>query len=74
MNKYLEEGYFKSEYIFYKLIINRWSIRFTKPMTDYEILADSQHYQKVLGTRNLIFGRLTMAEELIIWWTSEKSD
>ena len=25
MNKYLEEGLIKSEYIFYKSIINRWS-------------------------------------------------
>ena len=42
-NKYLEEGLIKSEYIFYKSIINRWLVGFTKPMIDYEILADSQH-------------------------------
>ena len=46
MNKYLEEDFIKTEYIFYKSIINRWSIGFTKPMIDYEILADSQYYIK----------------------------
>ena len=46
INKYLEEGLIKSEYIFYKSIINWWSVRFTKPMINYEILADSQHYFK----------------------------
>ena len=30
MNKYLEEGLIKSEYIFYKSIINWWSASFTK--------------------------------------------
>ena len=45
MNKYQEEGLIKSGYIFYKLIINWWSISFTKTMLDYEILADSQHYK-----------------------------
>ena len=44
MNKYLEEGLIKSEYIFYKSIINRWSVGFTKLLIDYEIPADSQHY------------------------------
>ena len=44
MNKYLEEGLIKIEYIFYKSIIYRWSIGFTKPMIDYEIPADSLHY------------------------------
>ena len=44
MNKYLEECLIKSEYIFYKSIINRWLVGFTKRMIDYEILADSQHY------------------------------
>ena len=44
MNKYLEEGLIKSEHIFYTLIINRWSVSFTKPMMDYEILARFQHY------------------------------
>ena len=34
----------KSEYIFYMLIINQWSVSFAKPMIDYEILSDSQHY------------------------------
>ena len=34
----------KSEYILYKLIINQWSVGFTKPMIEYEILANSQHY------------------------------
>ena len=43
MNKYLEEGLIKTEYIGYKLIINRWSVSFTKLMINYEILADSQH-------------------------------
>ena len=43
MNKYLEEGYIKREYIFYKSIINSWSVGFTKPLIDYEILTDSQH-------------------------------
>ena len=33
----------KSEYIFYKSIINRWSVGCTKLMIDCEILADSQH-------------------------------
>ena len=28
MNKYLEGGLIKSEYIFYKLIINQWSVGF----------------------------------------------
>ena len=40
---YLEEGYIKREYIFYKSIINRWSVGFSKPMINYEILADSHH-------------------------------
>ena len=43
MNKYLEEGIIKTEYIFYQSIINRWSVGFTKPMVDYEIQADSQN-------------------------------
>ena len=43
MNKYLVEGLIKSDYIFYKSIIHRWSVGFTKPKIDYEILADSQH-------------------------------
>ena len=43
MNKNLEEGLIKSGYIFYKSIISQWSVGFTKPMIDYEILADSQH-------------------------------
>ena len=43
MNKYLEEGLIKSEYIFYELIINQWSVHLTKPMINYEILANSQH-------------------------------
>ena len=34
MNKFLEEGLMKSEYIFYKSIINRWSVGFTKFMID----------------------------------------
>ena len=42
MNRYKEEGKIKSEHIFYKSIINRWSVSFTKPMIDYEILANSQ--------------------------------
>ena len=29
--------------VFYNSIINRRSVGFTKPMIDYEILADSQH-------------------------------
>ena len=42
--KYLEEGLIKSDYIFYKSIINRWSVGFKKKtIIDYEILADSQH-------------------------------
>ena len=41
MNKYLEEGWIKSEYIFYKSIITQWSVGFTKLMIDSEILADS---------------------------------
>ena len=48
MNKYLEEGLIKNEYIFKKSIINQWSVSFTKPMIDYEILADSQHYSSLL--------------------------
>ena len=43
MNKDLEQGQIKSEYIFYKSIINRWSVGFRKPMIDYEILADFHH-------------------------------
>ena len=43
MNKYLEEGLIKSEYIFSKSSINRWLMGFTKPNINYEILADSQH-------------------------------
>ena len=48
MNKYLEDGWIKSEYIFYKSIITQWSVGFTKPMIDNEILADSQHYCLVI--------------------------
>ena len=29
--------------MFYKSIINRWSVVFTKPMIDFEILAEFQH-------------------------------
>ena len=36
MNEYLEEGLTKSDNIFYKSIINQWSIGFTKPMIDYD--------------------------------------
>ena len=43
MYRYLEEGLIKNAYIFYKLIMNQWSVGFTKPMTNYEILADFQH-------------------------------
>ena len=43
MNKYLEEGKNKKGYIFYKLNFSQWSVGFTKPMIDYEILANSQH-------------------------------
>ena len=39
----MEEGLIKSKYIFYKSIINRRPVGFTKPMIDYESLADSQH-------------------------------
>ena len=42
MNKYLKEGLIRSEYIFYKSISNWWSVGFTKLMTDYEILTNSQ--------------------------------
>ena len=41
MNKYLEEDLIKSECIFYKSVINRSLVCFTKPMIDYEILADT---------------------------------
>ena len=37
MNKYLEEGLNKSEYIFCSLIIIRWSVGFTKPISHTEI-------------------------------------
>ena len=43
MNKYLEEGWIQSEHISYKLIVNWWSVGFTKPIVDYEILTDYQH-------------------------------
>ena len=52
MNKYLEgwgggggggRGAKLGVNMFSKSIINRWSVGFTKPMIDYEILADSQH-------------------------------
>ena len=43
MNMYLEMSYIKNEYIFYKSIIHRWSVGFTKSMIDCEIQADSQH-------------------------------
>ena len=65
MNKYLEEGLIKSEDIFYKWIFNRWSVGFTKPMIDFEILADSQHLftitdvrtKKNWGRRNALEGK-----------------
>ena len=40
----MEKGLIKNKYIVYKSIVNRWSVGFTKPMFDYEILADTQHY------------------------------
>ena len=44
MNKFQVEDWIKSEYIFCKSIISRWSVCFTKPIINYEILAHSQHY------------------------------
>ena len=41
MTRYLEDGWIKSEYIFYKSIITQWSVGFTKPMINNEILVDS---------------------------------
>ena len=40
MNKFLKD---KNEWIFYKSIISRWPVGFTKPIIKDEILADSQH-------------------------------
>ena len=34
----------KNVNIFYKSIINRWLVGFTKPKIDYEILAVTQHW------------------------------
>ena len=39
MTRYLEDGWIKSEYIFYKSILTQWSVGFTKPMINNEILA-----------------------------------
>ena len=58
MKKYLEKGWIKSEYIFYKSIINQWSAGFTKPMIGYEFLADSQRYLRkyiTIGFYNVTF-------------------
>ena len=41
--KYLEDGWNKNEYVYYKSIISRWSVSFTKWTIAYEVLADSQH-------------------------------
>ena len=59
MNKYQEEDYIKSENIFCKLIISRWSVGFTKPIISCEILADSP--------RRRITHKPKKADKIVIW-------
>ena len=56
LNKYLREGLIKNKYIFYKSIINRWSVGFIKLMIDYEILVNSQHKSLLIFWRVLAMG------------------
>ena len=44
--------------------MNRWSVGFTKPMIDYEILADSQHYWKHL---EVLFSALFNKRDKFLW-------
>ena len=63
MNKCLEWGLIKSDYIFYKTVISRWSVGFTKPMIDYEILVNSKH--KLLITHLCQVGLLEGANSFL---------
>ena len=64
MNKYQEEDYIKSENIFCKLIISRWSVGFTKPIISCEILADSP--------RRRITHKPKKADKIVIWQGSTR--
>ena len=51
-NWYYEEGWNKKEY---ESTISWSSVGFTKPMIDYKILADSQHYLLHFGSKYITF-------------------
>ena len=68
MNKYLEEGSFKSKYIFYKSIINRLSVDFTKPMVDYKILAYKDVSFVTNGHKSSVFHFAKY--DSVIWYKS----
>ena len=69
MEKYLEEGYNKNEYIFFKSTRSWWSVGFTKPMISYEILAISGYKtDDTKYTQLMIQNSQTDSTSTQNWW------